>query len=700
MQDYAIIGALRLSYFLKDKINEEAFQRYVRILNYDVTRRMLYSASKNECNYERYETEKIKNRYIKVFEPCKKNKIALICVELAILEYIDNTANEVFKIISGNNDRGVSLDIAVKIAYPEKQSVYLSKEIEEAKSIIESILILEEVYPDYIRNTYRMDMSLIHYLNGVHETEICNEMDISGSSGIARNLSKNFGQNIKFYFYKDEKEEPLLYKDEINNIYRRLQKIAMDNEICPIVHITGERQSGKTFMARQIAKRLKQNILLYEYEELTNGEESIRTVQKIKRNMYILQAALCIRVPEQYEMTEKNAKMKDNILKIIKRISRVDIIYVISGIKFKLIPYVTNIVCKFEIKKMNEIQSKKVWEYFVCKNMEKDVCDCINISELAVKMNISIGNIKKIVLQLKYSEEEFIYNNRYISQMCYQVLNDGKYDDIKHIESSFQWEDLKMEEMQKNKIKDICSQVQYKLKVYNDYGLERQYQYGRCVSALFSGPSGTGKTMAVHVLANMLNLELYKVDLSRVVDKYIGETEKRLEEIFQKAEQSNMILFFDEADALFGKRSEVNDARDKYANTEVAYILQRIEEFDGVVILATNYRENIDAAFMRRMKFEVRFSIPTKEIRHEIWKSALGDAVPMAPVDFEYLSENFEFTGATIKNVVLNAVFKAVSQGKQITMEHIIWAIQSEYEKNGKMIFKEEFGKYGYLVEK
>ena len=206
--------------------------------------------------------------------------------------------------------------------------------------------------------------------------------------------------------------------------------------------------------------------------------------------------------------------------------------------------------------------------------------------------------------------------------------------------------------------------------------------------------------MAVYVLANMLHLELYKVDLSKVVDKYIGETEKRLEEVFKKAENSNMILFFDEADALFGKRSEIKDARDKYANTEVAYILQKIEEFDGIVILSTNYRENVDVAFMRRMKYEVRFSMPPKEIREEIWRNVLGGKVITDVIDYEYLADNFEFSGASIKNVALNAVFKAVSQDMAVSMEHIVWAVRMEYEKTGKMVFREEFGKYGYLIEK
>lgn len=711
MQDYAIIGALKLSYFLKDKINEEAFRHYARILKSDVTKQMIYSALKNECNYDRYQNEIIIHRYKNIFELCKKNKIAMICMELAILEFIDNSANDVFKIITGNNERGISLDLAVKIAYSDKLSVYYAKEIEEAKQIIEKILVLEVMYPDFIRNTYRMDVSLMYYLNGIDEAVICDTLEMSGSRGNGQNLSKNFGQYVRFYSYKDKLQELLLYTDDIADLSDKVKRIIRSDEECPIVHIIGERQSGKSFLVRHISKNLKHNVMLYEYVEPTNGEELVRICQKLKRSMFLLKSTLCIHISEITEIAGKNVKMKENIIRMINMIKGTfknsgtvhcchnQEIYIISNKNFKIHPYIDNVVCQFEMKSLSEIQSQKVWQSFISDLLGEHADENLNIPELAAKMNISIGNIKKIVQQIKYSGESFFYDSRYISKLCYQVLSDGKYDDIRHIESLYQWEDLKLEDKQKNKIMDIYSHIKYKLKVYNEYGMEKHFQYGRCVSALFSGPSGTGKTMAAYVLANMLNLELYKVDLSRVVDKYIGETEKRLEEIFRKAEQSNMILFFDEADALFGKRSEVNDARDKYANTEVAYLLQRIEEFNGVVILATNYRENIDAAFMRRMKFEIRFTIPDEKIRYEIWKSVLGGKITTEPLDLEYLSDNFEFTGATIKNVVLNAVFKSVSQEQELDMGHVIWAIRSEFEKNGKMVFKEEFGRYGYLIE-
>ncbi|MBQ6886965.1 MAG: ATP-binding protein [Lachnospiraceae bacterium] len=229
--------------------------------------------------------------------------------------------------------------------------------------------------------------------------------------------------------------------------------------------------------------------------------------------------------------------------------------------------------------------------------------------------------------------------------------------------------------------------------------MEKKFSYGRNVSALFVGAPGTGKTMAVHVLSSMLNLPLYKIDLSQVVDKYIGETEKKLEEIFNLAEKSNTILFFDEADSIFGKRSEVNDSKDRYANTEVSYILQRIEQYDGIVILASNYKKNIDEAFMRRMRYLVEFPIPDVETRKEIWRSSFTEQVPKEELDFDFLAENFELSGGIIKNIVLNAIFSAAQQGKEVEMIHILESLKNEKAKIGKPMIKKDFAKYEYLFD-
>jgi SpoVK/Ycf46/Vps4 family AAA+-type ATPase len=208
---------------------------------------------------------------------------------------------------------------------------------------------------------------------------------------------------------------------------------------------------------------------------------------------------------------------------------------------------------------------------------------------------------------------------------------------------------------------------------------------GKGLNVLFSGPPGTGKTMAGDVIANELSLTLYKIDLSQVVSKYIGETEKNLERIFTAAQSTNAILFFDEADALFGKRSEVKDAHDRYANIEVGYLLQKMEEYEGVAILATNLRSHMDDAFVRRMHAIVEFPFPDEMHRRRIWEVLFPPEAPLGEdVDFWSLAREVRLAGGNIKTIVLTAAFYAAAEGSRIGMAHLLLAARREYQKMGR----------------
>lgn len=254
------------------------------------------------------------------------------------------------------------------------------------------------------------------------------------------------------------------------------------------------------------------------------------------------------------------------------------------------------------------------------------------------------------------------------------------------IEPHYGWDDLVLPLDKQERLRELCDQVVHRHRVFGDWGFGRKLGHGRGISALFAGPSGTGKTMAAEVIAHELQLDLYKIDLAGVVNKYIGETEKNLAKIFHEAETSNAILFFDEADALFGKRTKISDAHDRYANIETSYLLQRMEAYEGVVILATNLRENMDEAFTRRIKFMVDFPFPDVASRKLIWQTHFPREAPMSGnVDFERLSQQLQITGGSIKNIVLNAAFFAAADGGVIGMEHILRGARGEYEKIGKL---------------
>ena len=268
------------------------------------------------------------------------------------------------------------------------------------------------------------------------------------------------------------------------------------------------------------------------------------------------------------------------------------------------------------------------------------------------------------------------------------------------VQPKYDWADIVLPKDQMEQLHEICSYVKYYSTVYGDWGFERKLSLGKGLNVLFAGPSGTGKTMAAEIIAHELGLELYKIDLSAIVSKYIGETEKNLDRIFQEGQTSNAILFFDEADALFGKRSEVRDSHDRYANIEIAYLLQKMDEYKGVVILATNLRKNMDEAFSRRMHFALEFPIPDEADRYRIWKSIFPPEVPLAKnIDLEFIARQFKITGGNIKNIALGAAFLAVEDGGCINTENLVRATKREYQKMGKLCTEDEFARYFQLVK-
>ena len=218
---------------------------------------------------------------------------------------------------------------------------------------------------------------------------------------------------------------------------------------------------------------------------------------------------------------------------------------------------------------------------------------------------------------------------------------------------------------------------------------------GHGVTALFAGDSGTGKTMSAEVIASDLGLDLYTVNLATVVDKYIGETEKNLERIFAEATGVNAVLFFDEADAIFGKRSDVKDAHDRYANIESAYLLQRLETFDGLAVLATNLRANIDEAFTRRLDTIIDFPAPTPALRMTLWQRCLAPPLPLADdLEFEFLAEAFDLAGGNIRSASTTAAYLAAAGGSPVTMQLIVRAVEQEYRKLGRLVLEREFGRF------
>lgn len=255
------------------------------------------------------------------------------------------------------------------------------------------------------------------------------------------------------------------------------------------------------------------------------------------------------------------------------------------------------------------------------------------------------------------------------------------------IQPRYKWEDIVLPEDGIQSLRELANTIRWRTVVLDEWGVGKRLMPYAGVSALFAGPPGTGKTLAAQVIAAELRMDLYKIDLSTVVSKYIGETEKNLERIFSQAKNSNAILFFDEADSIFGKRSEVKDAHDRYANIEVGYLLQRMETYDGVVILATNLRSNMDEAFTRRIQFVVDFPFPDEKERQRIWKVLFPSEVPLAEdIDLDEYGDRFKLTGGSIRNVIISASFLAASENSFVSNQHLLHAVRREMQKMGRLV--------------
>ncbi|MEG9432290.1 ATP-binding protein [Terriglobus sp. ADX1] len=261
----------------------------------------------------------------------------------------------------------------------------------------------------------------------------------------------------------------------------------------------------------------------------------------------------------------------------------------------------------------------------------------------------------------------------------------------RHIDPRARWEDLILPDTQKETLRELMVHVRYRHRVHQDWGFASRYGRGMGLAALFAGPSGTGKTMAAEILAGELGLDLYQIDLAAIVSKYIGETEKNLKRIFDAAEKSGAVLLFDEADALFGKRSEVKDSHDRYANLEVSYLLQRVEAYSGIAILTTNMQRSIDPAFLRRIRFIVQFPFPDELSRRQMWSRVFPSATPTEGLQPDKLAQ-LHISGAVIRNIAVHAAYLAAEDNQPVNMSHIAGGVRTEYTKMDKVLTPAEIG--------
>lgn len=488
------------------------------------------------------------------------------------------------------------------------------------------------------------------------------------------------------YFYSSQEQ---MYASD-QKLLRSIGRLAKsDSDQKCVCQIYGSAGTGKKTFLGNLSQMLQREIVLLYPKEIHVREES----DIWWRECFLWDAIPAIMVEKDVNWQDK--QIEEKLEKILRQNT-----FVLMLAEEKIdISLQNGVVLSFPMEEYLSEKSDTAWERLA---VEYPLKQDVILEELKGKFNLSVGQITRAYAMAdRYREmkKEAMISSEMLHEACCELLSTTWEGKAQRMECAWTWEDIVLPEEQKKRLQTACSQVKYRNKVYSEWGFEKMVPYGKGISILLSGPPGTGKTMAAQVVAADLQMELYRICIPSVVSKYVGETEKNLEEIFKRAKKSQVILFFDEADVLFSKRIEVKDSNDKYNNMEAAFLLQKMEEYDGVTLLATNYLKNFDEAFKRRIKFIVDFPFPDVKSREKIWRKLIPDFMGPLQIDFTYLSERFELSGSNIKNIVLYAVFLVAESGEILGMQHILEGIRNEYDKLGKALTAEELAEYAMLLE-
>jgi ATP-dependent 26S proteasome regulatory subunit len=464
----------------------------------------------------------------------------------------------------------------------------------------------------------------------------------------------------------------------------------------------GSYGAGKQEAAGTLCREIGLPLLIIDLEAIQNFELPLKHILELAfRESLLLPAALYFKNTGAI-FNEKSHYQSEIFLKTVNENSWFSFISSSHSIDIQgQLAFQRFIQVEFTIP--DYTQRQQLWQFYL--NGQHSTSKEVDLDAVASKFNFTKGQIQDAIAAASNrvcfrSPEHGQITMQDIYEGCRAQSNQKLKTLSQKIKPKYLWQDIVLPKDQMAQLREITNYVKYKHLVYGDWGFDRKLSLGKGLNVLFSGPSGTGKTMVAEIMSNELHLDLYKIDLSTVVSKYIGETEKNLSKIFKEAETSNAILFFDEADALFGKRSEVKDAHDRYANIEIGYLLQKMDEYVGTVILATNLRKNVDDAFIRRMHFIVEFPFPAENYRLLIWQKIFPKETPRSDnIDYNFLARKFNMSGGNIKNITLAAAFCAADDGGIVNMKHLIQATKREFQKIGKLCEKTDFGKHFELLQ-
>lgn len=498
-----------------------------------------------------------------------------------------------------------------------------------------------------------------------------------------------------------EKPDDMVGRKQELERFVRLWESQERRDVC--IAVTGARRSGRRLLVRHAAARLNRKVLFVDFEILSAMEDGGSELDRLCFSARMLGAEVCLveygtaarRHDEDWrnDSSEIPAEAGQWIAACMRKFHMSFL--ATASQDFGGVEQAGRMWVCVSLEEPDADHMLALWDRFT----EKYRCQGINASEMAGRYRLSAGNIKDVFdmamcIAKSFGREDILPEDIVMAVKSCSGKSLGEYADA--LKTNIGWQELVVDEDTMTQLRYIENRLKYKNTVGGKWGFDRKVRYGKGTCALFYGPAGTGKTMAAKVLANELGLALYRVDLSRMVSKYIGETQKHISALFEHAKSTNALLFFDEADALFAKRTEVGDSHDRNANSEVAHLLQKLEEYDGISILATNLKDNIDDAFKRRIKYMIHFRMPDAETRALLWQKMLPEQAPAdEDLDLAFFADNFELSGSEIKDAMLHAAYMAAAEGGSIGNRHLMEAVRLSSLKYGKVLTKENFGYIG-----
>ncbi|MGN0337149.1 MAG: ATP-binding protein [Lachnospiraceae bacterium] len=619
------------------------------------------------------------------YEVCKKlnyEPFTIFCFICGILSSTQTSYAGIYQVINENGSMSApTIESAAKLYYGKDYSITgayseMSVCLEQLMPVLDlqvqkNMPFSTFVSPDkrvidflFGRDPLRVDESYIQFLHMLTDD---NELDpIMANENVLEAMEISYGEGVRIFAY------------------------------------FGDEGSGKKFFVKHFCRRNNmravaincKKLFVYDYQFVD------RALWAVTREC-ILTNSCCVLEELTYREEEKEKFQGYMDLAFSKLTSKGVMVFALSKESMNFKEITKEEITTLELKTPTFEERLECWKYYSKDYALGEDCD---LEEMTIKFLFTPGKIKdalKFARSLATMNKEILIPRSALFTGCNNQMSTELSQKATRVEAKFGFDDIVMNEDQRETITHAIEQMMFKNRVYEEWNYMKKYPYGRGLTVLLFGAPGTGKSMMAQVLAHELNLELYRVDISKVVDKYVGETEKSLSMIFREAKKCNVVLFFDECDTIFAKRSDDGGSNQSSNNNKTALLLQEMEAYDGVCVLATNYKHNIDPAFFRRMKYIVEFQFPNPDTREMLWRTTVPKTTPLAEdVDFRFLAEKFEFAGGNIKNCILNAAFLAAADGdgKEVHMKHYLQAIKYEFVKTGKVFTKADFEPYASQI--